>query len=269
MMKKRPFLTRCLTLGLGLALLPLRAEESPAVPENLQLFLLIGQSNMAGRGKVTPADKKPHPRIFSLGKNLQWKPATDPLHFDKPGMAGTGLASEFARQLVAQDPDLHIGLIPCAFGGTSLSQWQPDGKLYRDAITRTKAALKNGQLAGILWHQGEADSSKEKMAAYPKKFDRMMTQLRKDLSADGVPLLIGELPAFRAKKGDTPEKKEAISQLLIKFNAMLGECAERHEPAALVSAADLSAKSDNTHFDRAGLLTFGQRYAASYLELTK
>jgi hypothetical protein len=48
--------------------------------ENFQVFLLIGQSNMAGRGTVTPADQVPHPRVLMFNGAGEWVPAVDPMH---------------------------------------------------------------------------------------------------------------------------------------------------------------------------------------------
>ena len=45
-----------------------------------QLFLLIGQSNMAGRGPVEAQDKEIIPGVFMLNKEMAWAPAVDPLH---------------------------------------------------------------------------------------------------------------------------------------------------------------------------------------------
>jgi len=73
----------------------LRGATELPTKENFHLFLLVGQSNMAGRGKVTPADKKAHPRVLMLNKAGQWVPAADPLHFDKPRMVGVGLGKTF------------------------------------------------------------------------------------------------------------------------------------------------------------------------------
>ncbi len=97
-------------------------------PKQMKLFLLIGQSNMAGRGKVEAQDQVVNPRIFMLTKDLKWVPAKDPVHFDKPA-AGVGLGSEFAREILKADPNASIGLIPCAVGGTSLDQWKTGGPL--------------------------------------------------------------------------------------------------------------------------------------------
>jgi hypothetical protein len=64
----------------------LYGQEGAAIPEDasrFHLFLLAGQSNMAGRGKVEPQDAEPHPRVRMLDQAGNWVPAVDPLHFDK------------------------------------------------------------------------------------------------------------------------------------------------------------------------------------------
>ena len=136
--------------------------ETPALPpkEKFHLYLLIGQSNMAGRGAIEPEDKIAHPRVLKFGKENAWEPGTDPLHFDKP-VAGMGLGSSFARAMADSNPDATIGVIPCAVGGTPLSRWVRGADLYEQAIVRSLLAMKDGTLKGILWHQGEADSSSE------------------------------------------------------------------------------------------------------------
>jgi hypothetical protein len=90
--------------------------------EEFHLFLLIGQSNMAGRGAVEEQDRTPHPRVFMLDEAGDWKPAADPLHFDKRG-AGTGLGKTFAIQIAEADPSITVGLIPCAVGGSPIDSW--------------------------------------------------------------------------------------------------------------------------------------------------
>src|SRR5215218_6673519 len=86
-------------------------------PRNLDLFLLIGQSNMAGRGAIGAEDRTVLPQVWVQAKDLSWKPAVDPLHYDKPEIAAAGLGRSFARSLLAARPGASIGLIPAAFGG--------------------------------------------------------------------------------------------------------------------------------------------------------
>jgi len=136
--------------------------------EKFRLYLLIGQSNMAGRGIVEPQDTTGDPRILRLNGQGDWEIAKDPLHFDKK-QAGVGLGLTFAHEMLAEDDEIVIGLIPCAAGGSGIDVWKPGmyweqtrSFPYDEALSRTKLALKDGTLDGILWHQGEADCSPKK-----------------------------------------------------------------------------------------------------------
>jgi hypothetical protein len=237
-----------------LSLLTASCVMADPVPGPMKLFLLIGQSNMAGRGKVEPQDQAVNPKIFMLTKDLKWEPAKDPLHFDKP-IAGVGPGSEFAREILKQDPKTSIGLIPCAVGGTSLDQWKAGGPLYSAAMLRAKEAMKQGKLSGILWHQGEADSAPDKVATYADRFFTMITQLRQDLGDNKLPVVVGELGRFR------PESKT--------FNDNLPAVVAKVPLCALVSSEGLTDKGDKLHFDAASARKLGERYAAALLKIAK
>ena len=203
---------RSVLIGLLVPGLALFAKE----PSDLQLFLLIGQSNMAGRGKVEPADQAPHPRIVMLDKANVWVPAADPVHFDKPKIAGVGLCSEFARRVAAAEPQAAVGLVPCAFGGTRLDQWLPGTALYTNAVARACAAMRSGRLRAILWHQGEGDSSPAKSATYPARFSGMIAQLRTDLVAQHwMALSRDDRARVTAAAGAAKRRVEAARQALI------------------------------------------------------
>jgi hypothetical protein len=249
-MRTAPFIFSII-FGLFLPVAVLFAEA----PANLQLFLLIGQSNMAGRGKVTPADQQTNPRIFMLDKACAWVPAQDPVHFDKPKVAGVGLCSEFARCVAAKDPGARIGLVPCAFGGTSLDQWKPGSALYTNAVARMRVAAQSGRLAGILWHQGEADCAASKPATYPARFAAMIERLRQDLDAKDVPVVVGELGTFRSESAP--------------FNAMLPQVAAAVPRCAVVSAEGLDHGGDKVHFSAEALRLFGKRYFEAYGKLSQ
>src|SRR5260370_34252194 len=81
-------------------------------PRDLQLFLLIGQSNMAGRGKIEASDREPIPRGLLLNKELGWGPAGGPMHFDQTEIAGGGIPRTFARALGDAQPSAYICLNP-------------------------------------------------------------------------------------------------------------------------------------------------------------
>jgi hypothetical protein len=235
------------------------AADGPKLPakKDFELYLLIGQSNMAGRGKVEDADKVPHPRVFMFTKTNTWAPATDPLHFDKPAIAGVGLGSSFARTMADANPKVTIGLIPSAVGGTPLSRWQKGGDLYQQALERAKAAMKEGTLKGILWHQGENDSGAEATATnYVARLSQMVKDLRADLGVGDVPFVAGKLGMFLV--GKDKEGKPSYWRVV---NDQIAQLPQKAPNCAVVESTDLKHKGDQLHFDRPSLHEFGKRYA--------
>ncbi len=169
---------------------------------------------MAGRAPILPEDKIADPHVLVLDRNDKWVTEGEPIHWDKLGGA-VGPGYTFARLLAAKKPGVVIGLIPCAYGGTSLKEWAPGGEedllsagqslqqrhppdnLYNNAIRRTQLAMKSGTLRGILWHQGEANSDKEDLATgYASGLAKLVAQFRSDLKAPNVPFIAGELGYF-------------------------------------------------------------------------
>jgi len=188
------------------------------------------------------------------------------LHFDKPG-AGTGLGKTFAIEIAAANPDIVVGLIPCAVGGSPIDSWRP-GEFYPatkshpwdDAIRRAKLAMKSGVLKGILWHQGESDSKDTLATTYEPKLHDLISRLRKELDAPKVPFLVGQLGQFSDQPWDNARKQ--VDQ------------AHRNLPSriphtAFVSSEGLRHKGDKVHFDTASYREFGKRYAQAFLRLTQ
>lgn len=232
------------------------AREELVGRRNLQLFLLIGQSNMAGRGKIELSDREVIPQVFMLNKEMAWVPAVDPLHFDKPEIAGVGLGRAFAKVLVAANPSATIGLIPAAFGGTSLEQWKPGGQLYQNAVRRAHQAMNSGTLRGILWHQGESDAETNEFAiSYPKRFVEFIRRLREDLGLPDVPVIVGQLGEFnQAPFADLMNEQLALMPLRVSH-------------CGFVSSAGLTDKGDRVHFDTPSVREFGRRYGFAFLGL--
>lgn len=236
-----------------------------AEPTNLQLYLLVGQSNMAGRGVVEPDDQKPHPRVLMLDRAGAWVPAIDPMHFDKSSV-GVGLGRTFGMIVADADPTITVGLIPCAVGGSPIEAWQP-GAYYEptkshpwdDAIARAKLAMKSGTLKGILWHQGESNSNAKDAPEYPAKLDDLVARFRKELAAPDVPFIVGGLGKFDEVPWDAP--REQVDQALRSLP-------QRVPHTAFVGAEGLKHKGDKVHFDAVGYREFGRRYAAAYQKLT-
>lgn len=246
--------------SVALAEEPNRRPVLPAKAD-LHLYLLMGQSNMAGRGVVAEQDKQPHPRVLKFSKEKQWLPAIDPLHFDK-SQAGVGLGKTFGEVMAESNPKVTIGLIPCAVGGTPIARWKKGADLYANALDRAKAAMKDGTLHGVLWHQGETDSGNQDIANhYGTTLTQLVTDLRSDLSVGDVPFVAGKLGEFLNRgKGDKPSYWPVINEQLDGLPKLL-------KNSAVASSKDLKHKGDVLHFDSPSFREFGKRYAAEMLKL--
>lgn len=237
--------------------------EKLSPKERFHLYLLIGQSNMAGRGKISLEYAVPSERILKFSKENTWVPGMEPLHFDKPAVAGAGLGMSFARTMADAEPGASIGLIPCAVGGTPLAHWMKGGDLYRQALQRARLAMRDGTIKGILWHQGEGDSGREETArSYGERLAKMVTELRADLGAGDVPFVAGKLGEFlkRESKSGNPTYWPVV-------NEQIATLPQRVPCAAVVESTGLKHRGDQLHFDTPSLREFGKRYAAAMQRL--
>ena len=243
--------------------LPVLAQDLPA-KDKFHLYLLVGQSNMAGRGKVTEADRKPHPRVLTMDKAGKWVPAADPIHFDKKSV-GVGLGKTFGILAAEADPSITVGLIPCAAGGSPIDSWKIGGyhgqtksHPYDDSIKRATAALKVGTLKGILWHQGESDAKPGKADDYQQKLTELVGRFRTTLQAPDVPCIIGQLGQFPERPWS--DDKKTVDAAHRAIPRKLRNC-------AFVPSNGLTHKGDEVHFDAPSYREFGRRYARAFLEL--
>ncbi len=224
----------------------------------MDIFLLMGQSNMAGRGLLEDVEpiRDERIRVFRDGR---WAIAEEPLHHDRP-TAGIGLAMSFARAVLAAGPDREIGLVPRAVGSTPLERWMPGADLYEGALAAAREVAPDGTIKAVLWHQGEHDSKSEADASsYTRRFSAMVATLREQLDAPSLPVILGELGAYLSKRPDFPHYRTV--------NAELRKIPDALPRSAFVSAEGLTDKGDDLHYDARSLRIFGERYAAAFLGL--
>ena len=147
----------------------------------LYSFLMIGQSNMAGRGKKEEVRASPHGDKLFMVRNGRFRPMYEPVNFDRP-TSGISLGPSFIEQFAIDHPDDTVGLIPAADGGTSLKDWCVGGELYTNAVNLAKLAMRNSTLVGILWHQGEAECGSEQgIATYETRFITIIESMKQEL----------------------------------------------------------------------------------------
>ena len=225
----------------------------------IHAFLIIGQSNMAGRGFL--ADAEPldtNGGRLKVLRNGRWQTMFRPVNSDRP-FSGTCLAESFAKAYSDEHPDVDVGIIPCADGGTTLDQWQEGGLLFDNAVNCARLAMRTAHLVGILWHQGEGDCPDDRYPLYLEKITAIMGALRRELQAETVPLVVGGLGDFLKDREESPAlvNYPYVNAALIKFAGLTPH-------TAFASAEGLTANPDNLHFNRQSLQEFGLRYYAAF-----
>ena len=225
--------------------------------EVCDLFLLIGQSNMAGRGTMQPADTIAMEGVRLLDSEGQPVPASNPLNRyssirKRLDLQQIGPGYGFARKLHAVTGH-KILLVVNARGGSSLQEWMPGGSYFAEAVRRTREAMRFARLRAVLWHQGESNSSQP--AGYLTDLNVLVDSLRRALHSPGLPFIAGEI---------APWHKNAT-----RFNPRIRSISDTIANSGWVSSAGCTPLIDDKdpHFDRSGQLLLGERYADKVLEM--
>lgn len=233
------------------------ALSSAKVDSNFHIYILMGQSNMAGRGAV-PTDQALDDQLLMFTQDQQWVLAKHPLHFDKPKVVGVGPGLTFGKAMV--QPGITIGLVPCAVGGTSIQLWKPaaydsitNTHPWDDAQQRIKAAMRYGVVKGVIWHQGESDSQPEKASHYLIDLNRVIRQVRTTVQDPSLPFVAGELGQYK------PHYQN--------INRELAKLAETIVHTGLARSEGLTPMADGTHFDTPSAEEFGRRFATEMKKL--
>lgn len=182
-------------------------------PTGYDIVLLLGQSNMSGRGTVDTTNyDQPSPLVDQYGAAGPLagvvSAAVDPLaHADRLALGNTlGPGTAFARwYITTMKQGRRLMLVPAAYGGTPLVStaqlgWRRgvSGNLYDQALQQTRSALgragSGSQIVAALWIQGEADGDASITgAAYQTDLDALITGLRTDLTLPNLPFIIGQM----------------------------------------------------------------------------
>jgi hypothetical protein len=238
------------------------ALDSGTNGPTFHVFLLLGQSNMAGYPKAQDADKAQDERIRVLGyddcaatgrKQDEWAVAVPPLHECWNGAIGPG--DYFSKTLIDKLPaGDSIGLVPCAISGEKIETFLKNGGAKYDWIVqRAKLAQQaGGVIEGILFHQGESNNGDP---SWPGKVNTLVTDLRNDLGLGDVPFLAGELAYDGGCAG---------------HNTLVNMLPSVVSNAYVVSANGLMLDPADTdwhlHFGHDSQVMFGQRYAEKLIE---
>ena len=224
------------------------------------IVILAGQSNMVGHGELSALDHADMPS----GVNL----------FDlNPRDGCFGPEYGFAREIQKRSRFDDLWLVKYAVGGSSLLAWEPDWSAERAAITddADKGPLyerlirhferttqgEEVEVLACLWMQGERDARYKVAAAqYQSNLTRLIARTRNDLNQPDMAFILGLAypPAQRYNYRSVVREAQR--------NVVAGV-----KNVHVVETAGLSKHDDELHFDTAGQLELGRRFADQLLRL--
>jgi len=230
-----------------------RTAAGDIARKDLHVYLLIGQSNMAGRAPIDDTAAKEIEGCLLLNAFNEWERARNPLNRYSTirkslSMQKLNPGYSFARAMKKANPKTTFGLVVNARGGSKIEQWAPETPFYKAIVKRAQIAQKTGTLKGVLWHQGESNSGDP--GSYLPKLKALVEELRKDLKDPDLLFVAGQI-----KEG------EKINQEIAKLPGSV--------PRTGVAIAKGLKTMDRWHFDAESMIKLGERYAEEMLNLQK
>lgn len=228
-------------------------------------FVLMGQSNMAGRGVLSDVEKIDN-KLCYMYRMMHWIKMEEPINLDAllddEFASGVGLSASFA-DTYAKTYGESVGLIPCAKGGSKLSLWMPGTPLFEQAVLLTKFAMQETDLKGILWHQGESDCRlQEDFDAYPERFLTLLTEFRARIGRPDLPIVIGEISNHISDRWGRLAGYQKLNETLHELAKQLPNC-------AIVDCGEFPLKPDGIHFNAESLRKMGTMYFDEYQKLVQ
>lgn len=264
----------------------------------VQVFILSGQSNMVGWGNSLELDSVArfgHDRRLLMFEDGAWrplKPRRPPSRSQREtwGLKEFTFGPEvgFAHALAEAWPDMRIGIVKQAVGGTGIMAWAPEwneadagitgdakkGPLYRELLGKARAALAAEPSAAraFVWLQGAKDMRDLRAAErYAENLERLVAALRRDLGVPDLPFLIGtyrtgnvsdELDEPNPAALEAPSGRPGALQVL----RAQTDAPKRIPHTAKVILRDLPTHPNNIHANTEGMLRAGRGFAKVYLE---
>jgi hypothetical protein len=264
------------------------------VKNKLYIYLLMGQSNMQGGGSPFNATlDAAHPRVVKFGsrngmEQIFVKGGHQLVMLTSKG-GGIGMGVEFGKTIIAAqtDPEVVVCLINHAIGSSAIQWWAPgvvdnkqvnsltgkNFKLYDEIAERAKAAANYGVVKGVLWHQGEYNSTENYYAdppsdpqGYAARLQALVNNLRNSFSNPSLPFVCGKfVPAkWVDNSGDTVRFPGLPNRDIVE--AALMNLPNQVSNTFCVDNNGLRGHPDNLiHFDAASQRELGRRYAAAML----
>jgi len=261
-------------------LLPAAVTQAAGI--DVDVFLLGGQSNAAGRGVIS---ELPDPSVLynesimlyhSANMNSgqpagQWttlRPASNTADSFGPEIG-------FGNRMAELYPDRHLAIIKHAVGGTDLgADWNPGShagdtshfgpqftifvETVNSGITSLIAQGYTPVIRGMFWQQGERDARDDSYGpAYDRNLSHFIKRVRTEFNAPNMPFVYGQvLPVVLAGY----DYRDQVRQGQLNVDEDSGHLSAT-DGARLVMADDLPMNADNLHISAAGQIELGIRFA--------
>lgn len=220
-----------------------------------RLILLAGQSNMMGRGKTSelPAVYKTTPTNVKYFYHGREQPLAK--------FAWFGPEVSFAHEVARAFPHDTFILVKQAASGSLIQQWQPQQALYKGLLRQVSFAIPANAVLpadAILWMQGESDAQQPLNVAkqYGERLTTLVTHLRHDLAAPQSLFIYGQInlehEQHTAAIAAVREQQAAAQQQLPR--------------AIMVTSEGLGKQTDGIHYNAAGQIELGKRFAKAYIQ---
>jgi len=248
-------------------------------PILLRVFLLAGQSNMVGSGASAelPSQYQGEQKNVIIYASGTVDPGlSDKWIYLKPGLGGAsnafGPEITFGHDIAAALTDCNVALIKLSIGGTPLhdlagptNSWKARiGSLYFGLLNITDLAISKLDriyqpvISGMLWMQGENDASYSSTSAsqYRQNLIDLIDDLRADLPVSNMPFMIGQIANHYPPSGWAwgPTVQAAEQRV-----------GDEKEYCNWFTTDDLAMNADYVHYNAAGQIILGQRFAAKMI----
>lgn len=186
-----------------------------------EVYLFSGQSNMAFKLYESNAEQSAYQADERL-RYIAICPADEVASWERAGRENISIWSAlgyFVGKEIAENKDIHIGIILCASGATVIESWVPEGTFskiginipmgdkYPDHYKKPYAAknkdafLYNTKLSlvipyvisGVVWYQGESDASVAEGEVYERELCELINVWRADFECADLPFCIVQI----------------------------------------------------------------------------
>ncbi|MDX2024118.1 MAG: sialate O-acetylesterase [Deltaproteobacteria bacterium] len=230
------------------------------------VFLLLGQSNMAGSSPMEKEDQSAPARVWKLSRDKVWVPGAEgsninpyvkftPTNYFSPlGEDSLSPSRTFAMDVLASTSDaaVNIYIVNAAVSGSAIESWEPGkGENYQFMLPYLEEAMKKGVVRGFLWHQGEANGGMASRT-YADRLKAILAAIRAKVADPLLPMVAGQV-------GITADGN---------VNGALNLIKQEDARFGIASCVGLTKKvPGDAHYSSSSEREFGKRYAAAWLAI--